>query len=165
MSLTWFPGIKYEFGVSDDVFYQDQKCAFIKCTGSNPYPGLPLTFGELSQGFDAKHYRNKRMRFSAAVKSQVVDMSAGLLMMVEGTCGQLIAYDDMSGRNITGTRDWERYKIVLDVPEETTHIIFGIRASGNGEVWMSSIKFEETKDEPTADPLYAPEPRNLDFSE
>jgi hypothetical protein len=158
-AMNWYPGDQYEYGISNEVFYKDQKCAFIRSATDEPF-----MFGELSQLFKAKHYRNKRMRFSAAIKSDVIDMSAALLMKVEGPSRQMLCYDDMYGRNISGTREWEYYKVVLDVPEESDYINFGIRVQGRGEVWMSSVTFEETKDEPTADPLYANEPSNLDFA-
>jgi len=159
--------MQYEYGISDEVFYKDQKCAFIKSTVDCPpgWPGQPYTFGELSQNFKAKQYRDKRMRFSAAIKSDGADLSAALFMSVEGVCHQMLGYDDMNGRNVTGSQDWDKYKIVLDVPEESDYILFGIRVNGKGEVWISSVMFEETKDdEPTADPVYANHPRNLDFS-
>lgn len=161
-----YPWMQYEYGISDEVFYKDQKCAFIKSTVDWPpgWPGGPYTFGELSQNFEAKQYRDKRMRFSAAIKSEGTDLSAALFMSVEGGCHRMLGYDDMNGRNITGSRDWDHYKVVLDVPEESDYIQFGIRVNGKGEVWISSVVFDETKDEPTADPLYASHPRNLDFS-
>jgi hypothetical protein len=161
-TVMWYPDKQYEYGISDKVFYKDQKCAFIRSATGEPYG--PYMFGELSQAFKAKRYRNKRMRFSAVIKSDVIDMSAALFMTVEGPGHQWISYDDMNGRNITGTRDWERYKVVLDVPEESDYISFGIRVSRNGEVWISSITFDETTDDTTADPLYADKPSNLDFS-
>jgi len=160
-TLNWYPGKQYEYGISDEVFYKDQKCAFIRsATGES---GNPSMLGQLSQIFKAKQYRNKRMRFSAVIKTDVIDMSAALLMMVEGPL-RLLSYDDMYGRNITCTREWERYKVVLDIPEESDYINFGIRVRGRGEVWISSVTFDETKDDPTADPMYTNEPRNLDFS-
>jgi hypothetical protein len=160
-AMRWYPEEQYEYGISDELF-KDQKCAFIR--SATDKPGAPYVYGQLSQMFKAKNYRNKRMRFSAVIKSDMIDMSAALLMMVQGTNRQLLSYDDMYGRNITGTREWERHKVVLDIPEESDFIDFGVRVRGKGEVWISSITFEETEDEPTADPIYANEPRNLDFS-
>lgn len=161
-AMSWYPFDQYQYGISNEVFYKGQRCAFIKSATDQPVE--PSMFGQLSQVFKAKQYRNKRMRFSAVMKSDVVDMSAALLMSVEGPGHQWISYDDMYGRNITGTRDWERYNVVLDIPEEADYINFGFRVRANGEVWISSVAFDETKDAPTADPLYPSEPVNLDFS-
>jgi len=153
---------QYEYGISYEVIYKDQKCAFIRSASGGP--DWPMAFGQLSQVFKAKQYRDKRMRFSAVIKSDGAYMTSALMMTVEGPGHQWISYDNMYGRNITGTKDWERYKVVLDVPEETDFITFGIRVSGEGEVWISAITFDETEEDPTADPLYANQPTNLDFS-
>jgi hypothetical protein len=104
------------------------------------------------------------MRFSAVIKSDGAEMTSALAMSVDGPGHQPISYDYMYGRNITGTKDWERYKVVLDIPEESDFITFGIAVSGKGEVWISAITFDETEEDPTADPLYTNQPTNLDFS-
>ena len=150
----------YEFGISDEVFYEKNNCAFIRSVTADSD-----TRGALSQEFKATQYRNKRMRFSAVVKMEAIDMSAALTMRVIDSGMRWLGYDEMYGRNITGTRDWQRYKVVLDVPEESGYITFGITVRGKGEVWVSSVMFEETKDEPTAPPMYPNEPVNLDFSD
>jgi hypothetical protein len=158
-TMGWHPYDLYEYGISDEVFYKDQKCAFIRSATSGP-----VVYGLLSQVFKAKQYRDKRMRFSAVIKSDGAHMTSALLMTVEGPGHQWISYDDMYGKNITGTKDWERYKVVLDIPEESDFITFGIKVYGKGEVWISAITFDETEEDPTADPLYADQPANLDFS-
>jgi len=157
-----YPYGLYEYGISDEVFYKDQKCAFIR-SASNA-PARPVAYGQLSQVFKAKQYRDKRMRFSAVIKSDGAEMTSALLMLVAGPGYQTISYDNMYGRNITGTKDWERYKVVLDVPEESDFITFGIVVFGKGEIWISAITFDETEEDPTADPLYTNQPTNLDFS-
>ena len=104
------------------------------------------------------------MKFSAALKSKSTG-SATLYMTVNGPCHERLWYDYMYGRNITGTTDWKTLKIVLDVPEESVNIEFGIMVLEKGQFWASAVTFEETKDEPTGRGIYADEPSNLDFSE
>jgi hypothetical protein len=163
---SFSPCKKYEYGISDEVSYKDHKCAFIRSTADCPpdWPGMPPTLGGIYQTFKAGKYRHKRMRFSAAVKSEGTDVSAALFMFVTGGCNQMVSYDDMYGRNITGPREWDHYKVVLDIPQESDYIHFGIQVIGEGEVWISSATFNKTKDDPTGRPLYPDHPRNLDFS-
>lgn len=156
MSWRW---AAYEYGISDEVFYEKKNCAFIRSVTDN------ATQCSLSQVFKANQYRSKRMRFSAAIKTESIDMSAALMMSIEGTERRLLSSDYMYGRNITGSRDWQRYKVVLDVPEESGYITFGISVRGTGEVWISSVIFEETEDAPTAEGMYTDEPINLEFSD
>lgn len=91
-------------------------------------------------------------------------MSAGLMMWIDNSVHQPLSYDNMFGRNVTRTKDWERYKVVLDVPEDAEYIRIGVVVRGIGEVWVSGMTFEETKDETTGKKVYEDEPVNLDFS-
>jgi hypothetical protein len=48
----------------------------------------------------------------------------------------------MQNRPIQGTRDWQKYEIVLDVPAKSTGIFFGILLEGKGQVWLNNVRFE-----------------------
>ena len=104
------------------------------------------------------------MAFSGMLKTEAVDMSAALNIWIENSVHQPLSYDQMFGRNVTGTKDWGRYKVVLDVPKDAAYIRIGILMRGIGEVWVSSMTFEETNDKSTGKKMYEDEPMNLDFS-
>jgi len=68
---------------------------------------------------------------------------AGLWMRVDNQratdrAHRTLAFDNMQERSIRGTKDWRRYSVVLDVPEEATEIYLGILLTGAGSVWLSS---------------------------
>ena len=86
-------------------------------------------------------------------------------MNVHGACHELLAYDYMYGRNVTGITDWKRQDVVIDMPNDSTDIEFGITMVGKGEIWASGVAFEETTDDTTGMKTYEDEPQNLDFSE
>ncbi|MEK4628573.1 hypothetical protein MKZ17_10235 [Solibacillus sp. FSL R7-0682] len=77
----------------------------------------------------------------------------------------------MENRSIHGTTDWNYYSIVLDVPEESTSIHFGILLVGSGEIWIDGVKFEEVdRTVPSTNMASSPddlplEPINLGFDE
>jgi AraC family transcriptional regulator len=119
----------------------------------------------LMQNFKSHRYRGKRVRFSAVVKSENISSWAGLWMRVDGDKGEILRFDNMEKRSIKGTTDWGRHHVVLDVPEESTGIFFGILLDGTGQVWLSGVQFEEAPNEPTTDSVERDEPGNLDFSE
>jgi hypothetical protein len=144
------------------VSYQEMNCVHIHTTGSATRPERG---GTLIQTFNADRYRNKRMRFSALVKSEAVEEWAGLWMRIDGKCGEVIGFDNMEKRKIKGTLDWQRYFVVLDVPQGSNLINFGISLHGKGDVWMADARFEETTDTVTGAGIYPDEPGNLDFSE
>ncbi len=102
------------------------------------------SFGTMVQCIDPGAYAGKRIRFSAHVKALDVMDWAGLWMRVdgEGGCGTTLAFDNMNGRPIKGSRDWARYDIVLDVAKEAKSICLGVLLQGQGEVWLSGVSFE-----------------------
>ena len=86
---------------------------------------------------------------------------------------EMLAFDNMQDRAIKGTIDWKKYEIVLDVPENSEMVAFGLLLSGKGQVWMDDLQFEVVgKDVPTtgratagAASGAAKTPLNLNFEE
>jgi hypothetical protein len=153
---------KYESGIDASILYVGHRSAFLKskeATGG---------FGTLMQSFDAKNYLGKRVRFSAAVKTEDVQSWAGLWMRVDKG-SQTIEFDNMQNRPLKGTASWKKYDVVLDVPQDSTGIFFGILLDAAGEVWLSDVKFEVVGTEvPTTGirPTQAKSgPVNLDFEQ
>lgn len=125
-------------------------------------------FVTLMQMFSAEKYASKRLRLSAFVKSENTTGWAGLWMRVDDRNGEMLKFDNMQGRPITGTAEWNAYQVVLDIPPSAHAIAFGILLSGGGQVWVDRFRFDEvdertpTTDDPAFDAL-PPEPANLDF--
>ena len=152
----------YDTGVDAQVSYNGHPCAYLKSKDSQ-IDG----FGTLMQDFRAEHYLGKRVRFSAFVKTADVQAWAGLWMRIDKDSQQL-AFDNMQNRPIKGTKDWQRYDVVLDVPQSATGIFFGLLLGGTGQVWISNVKFEVVQpDIQTTGGSIAPpmpdEPANLNF--
>ena len=104
------------------------------------------------QAFKGSEYRGKRLRFSAYVKTQNVEQWVGLWMRMDRSRQEGISFDNMQNRPIRGTNNWQKYEIVLDVPQETTGIFFGILLVGAGHAWLSDVQFETVSDSvPTTD--------------
>lgn len=126
----------YESGVDPQSAYGGRPSAYLKSKVSK-IDG----FGTLMQEFRAEHYLGKRVRFSAFVKTEEAQDWAGLWMRVDNGSRQ-IAFDNMQSRPIKGTTDWNKYEVVLDVPQEATGIFFGVLLSGPGTVWLNNVNFE-----------------------
>ena len=128
-------------------------------------------FGSLMQTVDAKRYRGQRMRLSGWVKSSLANEQwAGLWMRVDGpgAAKNTLGFDNMHSRPIVGERDWTRYAVVLDVPDDAVRIAFGALVVGAGEIWVDELSFERVGDDvPTTQPVTRRrfEPVNLDFEE
>lgn len=129
------------------------KAASLRAKSANPDG-----FGTILQWCRADAYRGARVRLSAEVKAEGVTGWAGLWMRIDGP-GQTLRYagiawtrvygpaamlgfDNMQDRPITGTRDWERYAVVLDVPEASAALYYGLLLSGGGRVWLAGLRLE-----------------------
>ncbi len=137
----------YEQGIDSTVTYHGKNSGYLKAKVAQPGG-----FGTVMQMFKADDYRNKRMRFSAEVKSEGTDEDwAGLWMRIDGReQGETFGFDNMQQRPIKGTTDWQKYEVVLDVPQESVSIAFGLLLAGQGQAWLSDVKFEEVSaDVPT----------------
>jgi hypothetical protein len=99
-------------------------------------------FGTLMQAFKGSEYLGKRLRLSASVKTQGVEQWVGLWMRVDDADGKTLSFDNMQGRPIRGTTNWQQYEIVLDVPQEGVGIYFGVLLEGVGHAWLSNVHFE-----------------------
>ncbi len=99
-------------------------------------------FGTLMQAFKADNYIGKRIRLSGYVKVEDVQVWAGLWMRVDGQSGVSLAFDNMQDRPVRGTEDWQRYEIVLDVPEGSVNIAFGFLLAGPGTAWADDFALE-----------------------
>jgi hypothetical protein len=155
---------EYEAGVDASAVYRDHASAYLKSNTSSVEG-----FGTLMQDFSADKYVGRRIRFSANVKSEAVQSWAGLWMRVDKQ-STLVAFDNMQDRPITGTEDWQNYSVVLNVPQDATGVFFGVLLTGQGIVWLNSVKIEVVgSDVPTTGRAASgvtkrgDEPRNLDF--
>ena len=112
--------------------------------GSGHLRGLsPEDFQNLRQGLSPDSLRGHRVRFSAWVRTNLVEGTAGLWMRVDGEgMTDILAFDNMSTRPIQGTTSWTRYEIVLDVPRGSAAIVLGILMVGQGDVWLDDVVVE-----------------------
>jgi hypothetical protein len=146
---TWFLAgdapEDYVFGVDTSMTLNGIPSGYLKARVAQP-----AGFGTMMQAFQGNEYQGKRVRMSGYVKAEAVEQWAGLWMRVDGEGDTVLSFDNMQNRPIKGTRDWQKYEIVLDVPANSVGIFFGILLVGKGQVWLSNIRFEVVgKDVPT----------------
>src|SRR5260221_5298339 len=147
--LTGSHAQNYEACIDPTTPYQGKNSGYIKSIVEEL-----KGFGTLTQMFKADAYRNKRMRFAAVVKSERVAIWTGLWMRIDGPeDGKALGVDNMLNRPIHGTTDWQKCEVVLDVPQESVYVAFGILLAGRGQAWLSNVHFEEVG---TEAPVTAP---------
>ena len=128
----------YEIGVEQDV-QRGSKVGYMKSVKNKIEDN---GFGTIMQQFVPGEYLGKRVKLSGYVKSKDVSDWAGVWMRVDGAKGKTLSFDNMQRRPIKGTTEWTKYEIVLDVPEKSELIAFGVLEIGTGMVWLDDFKFE-----------------------
>jgi hypothetical protein len=176
----------YEMSLFADLCHSGTKCARL-CSTTDSING----FGTLMQSFKADGFRGKRVKLTAFIKSGPVDDWAGLWMRVDAR-REVVSFDNMQNRPIKGETDWTQYHVVLDVPEQSTKISFGVLLSGAGTLWLDDfalavvgldvpltevsaelartvghgeLKKNEKPSTNASEKSFLAEPRNLDFEE
>ena len=89
-------------------------------------------------------------------------------MRIDGAGGKQLEFDNMHNRAVKGTTDWKEYSIVLDIPDGSRTINYGVLLGGDGEVWFDSFKLEKvSKDVPVTNMMKKSDlpnaPENLSF--
>ncbi len=86
----------YELGIDTKVAYHGKNSGYLKAKVVEP-----KGFGTMMQMFKANDYLNKRMRFSAVVKSGGIESWAGLWMRIDGPTQRPLGFDNMQNRPIS----------------------------------------------------------------
>jgi hypothetical protein len=152
----------YDVGLDKNELFRDKNAYFIKARQS------PRGFATLMQMIKADAFRGKRVRLTGNAKSEQVEEWAGFWMRVDGPKAEQRGFDNMQDRPIKGTTGWTKYQVVLDVPDDSVHIAFGLLLGGPGQVWMADLQFEVVSSSvPTTDlvTVYPDKPVNLTFDE
>lgn len=101
-------------------------------------------FGTLMQTCSVSDYLGKRVRMSGYMKTKDISGWAGFWLRVDQKGSDVpLAFDNMhdgkENRSITGTTDWQKYEIVLDVPENAIQMAYGALEVGTGQIWFDNI--------------------------
>lgn len=132
----------YHVLISDEDPKSGKQCVTIKRGTEKPGP-----FGNVMQGINAAPFRGKRVRYRAAVRTEIEghEGSAHLWMRVDLTAkdGKRRSgfFDNMSNRPIR-KNDWDYYEIVGDIAEDAETIVVGMFLRGSGQAWMDDVSLE-----------------------
>jgi hypothetical protein len=117
------------------VKYEGMASASVRSAASD-------SVGTFRQSVRPEDYLGKRVRFSAWVKTDNLAGPAALWMRVDGKGMASLQFDNMMDRPIPAFTDWKRYEVVLDVPKESTAIVFGLLLTGYGRAWLDDARLE-----------------------
>jgi len=102
-------------------------------------------FGTMMQQSSPDKFLGKRIKMTGYIKSENVTEWAGLWVRVN-VDSVVVSFDNThdyrKDRSVTGTTDWKKYEIVLDVPTNSTAISFGVLLAGTGQIWFDNLRFD-----------------------
>jgi erythromycin esterase len=83
----------------------------------------------------------RKMRLSGWVRTEnLTNGKAGLFLIVPGQ--PIPLFDSLQGNATTGTSEWNRYAIEIELPANTQFIVFGVRSTGEGIAWFDDLVLE-----------------------
>ena len=151
----------YKMGIDNNVFKSGQKSIYIVSLVDET-EGI----GNVMQTCDTKDYLGERIKMTGYIKTENANWAV-MWLRIDGEEHEQLGFDNMHDRPVKGTEDWTKCEIVLDVPEDSYTLNFGVFLSGTGKLWFDDVTFEIVdKDTPiTSTPSIIPKPTNLDFEE
>lgn len=126
--------LEYAMGTDPSVTRDGQASTFIKNKVANP-----TTWGSTVQAIPVDEVRGKRLMVSGYIKTSAVARYTEYWVRIDGADHQVLTYDDMSNRPLSGTADWRAFAIVLVVPSNATSISMGLLLNGVGEAWVDDL--------------------------
>jgi hypothetical protein len=126
--------LEYAMGTDASMTRDGQASTFIK----NKVPD-PASWGSTAQTIPVDDVRGKRLMVSGYIKTTNVAHYAEYWVRIDGANHQVLTYDDMSNRPLSGTADWRAFAIVLEVPENATNVSMGLLLNGAGEAWLEGL--------------------------
>lgn len=107
-----------------------------KVSGSIESLGETEGFYALGLDFPAD-FGGKKIKLTGYLKTEnVADGWAGLWMRIDPN----VAFNNMQSREITGTTDWTKYEIELDLKSNAKKVVVGGILSGTGKIWIDDLK-------------------------
>jgi hypothetical protein len=122
---------EYRVGVDHRMLRGGKSSLFLRSLAPRP-AGEIIVF----QRFDAKLYREQRIRLSAFLRSEAALQRAILGLNVSGHVNKV---------EVSGTTSWKKYELVSDVPASAEWIQFLVKLEGAGTVWANDLKFEQVQ--------------------
>lgn len=153
----------YKIGLDKSIYKTGNSSAFLESTKKKTEG-----FGTLMQICSAEEFLGKRVKMTAYIKSKDVEDWAGMWLRVDSKYSKKpLSFDNMYDRSLKGTNDWTKCEIILDVPDESSTINFGVLLNGTGKVWFDDVKFEvvsKLESKETSGNAIKKKPANLDFN-
>ena len=100
------------------------------------------SFAPCSQSIPAA-YEGETISLQGYIKTENVGTTgqgaACFWLRLDGDSG-MVEFDNMNARPVTGTTDWQQYRIDLPLNEKAKTIVFGAFLAGTGKMWIDDLE-------------------------
>lgn len=136
----------YEAKLVNDRVKQGNQAAYLfPKPGSTPQS---YEFGNLMQTVDATKYRNKQVRFRAAlrVKAESSQSEGRLWIRVDRPHSVVGFFDTTLDDAVYQDQDWQYIEVVAEVDDDAETLNFGILSIDDAQVWVDDASLEVVGD-------------------
>ena len=95
---------------------------------------------------DPAPYRGKTIHVFGMLKSGGAQ-SARFWLRVDSAPNDVLSFDNMNDRALTGTHDWTPFSIIARVPQNAQAIYAGLLLIANGSLYGSNLQIEVVPDD------------------
>lgn len=96
--------------------------------------------GVFSQAVRADAFAGSRIRVSAWLRTRAVN-EVRFFVRVDGS-GGVLDFGNGADDPMTGTVEWRKREVVVDVPADALGVVFGFVLQGVGTVWIDDVAVE-----------------------
>ena len=87
------------------------------------------------------NYDGEKISLSGYIKTENIEDFAGLCILIKGMSPTEFTATDLEKEGVTGTLDWVKYEVTLDLdPIRTQQIIIGVLLVGKGKIWIDDLQ-------------------------
>jgi hypothetical protein len=128
---------EYEMG-GNPFDKKNQDIAFIKSKND-----LAQGFAGYATSLATKDFPDTRIKLSCDLKLIDVANQASVWMRVDGKDNSVLGFDNLQTRPPAKDIDgWQHHYIVLDIPDESSRLLFGLLLAGKGELYVKNMALE-----------------------
>ncbi|OCA68441.1 hypothetical protein BBI01_18530 [Chryseobacterium artocarpi] len=137
LPLKWYlNGKNYLYETDNIIKISGNKS--LKVTSNSP---KNTDFASFFCSIPTELFKGKELRLVGKIKVQSTQNgNAGLWVRVNDANNKVLAFDNMSGKRITGNTDWTEASITLKVNPDAEKIIIGGISKGEGVAWFDDFK-------------------------
>lgn len=150
---TLLPRMWHISGENVDIYLDSREKHSGRFSLKMEVPSQSNANGRLTGRLPIETFAGKTVELKGWIKTQNVQNGyAGLWFRVDGSCGNVLGFENMDDRGLSGNNDWTQVSIKMDINKDAKNIRFGGILTGEGIAWFDNFELY-INDEKYIDPI------------